>query len=156
MIHIRKQWMIKMGMLCPPYSRGLTFSSPPVPFPTVFKVTTCRTFYQMTEHSKMYQNTPGWLKANFPHPVSTFIRVDLSNMPSILTRKQTWKAGLRTVADDILWVVTLIFDVYSLFFLSNFDSVPAKIQPCGGGGGGWGGGSKKLQSTKCGKNVSVK
>lgn len=45
------------------------------------------------------------------------------------TRKQTWKAWPHSVADDIFWVVILLFDVHSLFFLSNFDSVPAKTQP---------------------------
>lgn len=39
-------------------SRALPFSSSLVPFAKVSKVITCRTLYQMTEHSKMYQNTP--------------------------------------------------------------------------------------------------
>ena len=54
-----------------------------------------------------------------------------NNIQYILTRKQTWKALPHTVAKDVFWVVILIFDVYSLFFLSNFDSVLAKYSAKG-------------------------
>lgn len=96
--------------------------------------------YLMTAHSKMLQNTR-LIKGKSPSSCVRIYPQGSEQRALYLDQKTNMKSSPPPCADDILWVVILIFDVYALFFLSHFDSVPAKIQP-------WGKKKKKAKNFK--------